>query len=200
MTYKWARDFTLELLHQYSVAGEEIAASYNNQADYLRRIPKLLNAAAVTAAARAPLVAVAAVSGLERGRLGRWTTYRLPGDCMRVRCVLLPAEERLVRFHRFRLVGADLLAVWEELGPEAALEYNRRPLLLEEEPGEDAELDGTQEAQLALPYYAAAQIVMQDDSYAYAALLNEFESRLDRLHPGPRGEWEGVEDVYGDLY
>ena len=53
MDYKWAREFTLELVNQYSIAGGEIATTYNNQADYLRRIPKLLNDAQVYVATNA---------------------------------------------------------------------------------------------------------------------------------------------------
>ena len=33
MTYGWARDYALELIHQYSIMGTEIQLSYNNQAD-----------------------------------------------------------------------------------------------------------------------------------------------------------------------
>ena len=43
MNYAWARDFALELINQYSVAGDPVLLSYNNQADYLARIPKLLD-------------------------------------------------------------------------------------------------------------------------------------------------------------
>ena len=53
MDYKWARDFTLELINQYSIAGGEIATTYNNQADYIRRIPKLLNDAQIYVATNA---------------------------------------------------------------------------------------------------------------------------------------------------
>lgn len=43
MNYAWARDFTLQLMNQYSTAGAKVPESYNNQADYLVRIPKLLD-------------------------------------------------------------------------------------------------------------------------------------------------------------
>lgn len=37
--------FTLELIDQYSAAGETVSPAYNNQADYIGRIPNLINAA-----------------------------------------------------------------------------------------------------------------------------------------------------------
>ena len=56
MTYQWARDFTLQLINQYSVAGVKIPETYNAQADYLKRIPKLLDDAQVYAATTAACI------------------------------------------------------------------------------------------------------------------------------------------------
>jgi hypothetical protein len=53
MNYKWARDYTLELINQYSIAGAVTPESYNNQADYLARIPKMLNDAQIYVATTA---------------------------------------------------------------------------------------------------------------------------------------------------
>ena len=43
MNYGQVRDQVLKLLNQYSVAGDKVDGSYNNQADYLLRIPELVN-------------------------------------------------------------------------------------------------------------------------------------------------------------
>lgn len=43
MNYGQVRDAALKLMNQYSLAGTEIEGTYNNQADYLRRIPDLVD-------------------------------------------------------------------------------------------------------------------------------------------------------------
>ena len=43
MTYGELKQRVLELIFSYSVAGSEIPATYNNQADYLAMIPGLVN-------------------------------------------------------------------------------------------------------------------------------------------------------------
>lgn len=197
MNYKWAKNFTLELINQRSIAGADIAPSYNNQEDYLRRIPRLLDDAALQAAAGAGAMrAVKPLGELEQGKLGAWTTYTLPEDCRRLVCVVRTDGPRLQKYHRYRLVGDDKIALPAELDGEMALEYFRYPALLGEDPGEEAELDNTVEVQTALPYYAAAMLVMGDDAFAYATLMNQFEGKLARLNRGPQTEWETVEDAY----
>ena len=197
MTYQWARNFTLELINQRSIAGAEIAPSYNNQADYLKKIARLLDDAALQAAAGAGAMrAVKPLSELEVGQLGQWRSYTLPEDCRRLVCLLRTDGPRLQKYHRYRLVGDDKIAVPARLDGELAVEYFRYPRLLGEDPEEEAELDNTVEVQTALPYYAAAMLVLGDDAFAYATLMNQFESRLARVGRGPQAEWETVEDAY----
>ena len=47
MTYGQMRDRILMLLNQYSIAGGKIKVTYNNQADYLARVPAAVNDALV---------------------------------------------------------------------------------------------------------------------------------------------------------
>jgi hypothetical protein len=43
MTYQECKNQVLKLLNQYTIAGSAVADGYNNQADYIRRIPSLIN-------------------------------------------------------------------------------------------------------------------------------------------------------------
>ena len=43
MTYGELKNRVLELIFSYSVAGSQIPATYNNQADYIAMIPGLVN-------------------------------------------------------------------------------------------------------------------------------------------------------------
>ena len=45
MTYGQVRDHVLMLLNQYTIAGSAVEPSYNNQQDYLARIPALVSTA-----------------------------------------------------------------------------------------------------------------------------------------------------------
>ena len=58
-------------------------------------------------------------------------------------------------------------------------------------------IDNTVETQIAIPYYVAAHIVMQDDSFKYASLYNEFENKLSRLRESVKAEFDRVSDDYG---
>lgn len=199
MNYAWARDFALELINQYSIAGSEIPAGYNNQADYLRRIPKLLDDAQMYVATGAGKIrTVTKLDSLPRQKMGEWVLYRLPEDCWQV-CsggIIRTDGPVLHRYHRYHPVGDNGIAVPGELDGEMMLEYYRYPALLGTEPLDEAPLDNTPEAQMALPYYVAAHIVMHDNAFAYASLYNEFEGKLARLGEHLQTDVNIVEDDY----
>lgn len=199
MNYAWARDYALELINQYSIAGQKIPESYNNQADYTRRIPKLLDDAQMYAATTSGRIrALMSMDKLKREEMGEWTLFKLPGDCWRV-CsggVLRTDGPALHRFHRYRVIGGKGVAIHKSVDGEMILEYFRYPELLGPEPKEDAPLDNTPEVQMALPYYVAAHLVMQDNAFAYQSLCNEFEAKLARLGEVPQAEVSTVEDAY----
>ena len=199
MDYKWLRDFSLKLLDQYSVAGQQVEASYNGQADYLARIPALADDAQIHIATTAGKIrALASVNSLETSSMGEWILYRLPEDCWQVcsgglvRC----DGPRMQRYHRYHLVGDNGIAVPEKLDGTMWLEYYRYPQLLGEDPKDGDKLDNTVEAQMALPYYVAAHLAMHDNAYAYQALMNEFETKLGRIGERPQTELNTVEDAY----
>lgn len=199
MDYAWARDFTLELINQYSIAGEKVQEGYNNQADYLARIPKLLDDGQMyMATTSARMRTVVPLCGLARQGMGAWVMYHLPEDCWQV-CsggLIRTDGPVLQRYHGYHLVGNDGIAVPGDLDGKMMLEYYRYPALLGKDPMDDDRLDNVPEAQMALPYYAAAHLVMHDNAFAYQALYNEFEAKLARLGEQPQAEMNTVEDAY----
>lgn len=199
MNYKWARDFALQLINQYSRAGTIVSANYNNQADYLARIPKLLEDAQMYAATTvAPIRHTEPLSALRCDENGDWLVYTLPRDCWKMSGAgLLRYEgESFQRYRRYHLVGANKFAVPKGLDGEIHVEYFRYPCRLGDNPRDTDELDNTPAVQTALPYYVAAYLVMQDDSFAFSALSNEFEARLGRLGEMPHADVSIVEDAY----
>lgn len=199
MNYKKARDITLQLINQYSVSGTPISDTYNGQSDYLKRIPNLLNDAAMQAATTtAPIRVLDALKNLRCDDNGAWLVYTMPDDCWQISSsgLIQYDGETLRRFHGYHPVGANKIAVPKDLTGEVQVEYFRYPRMLSESPKDEDELDNTSAVQLALPFYAAAQLVMQDDAFAFSALSNEFESRLARLAERPHADCNTVENVY----
>nr|DAV27840.1 MAG TPA: hypothetical protein [Caudoviricetes sp.] len=200
MTYGWARDYALELIHQYSIMGTEIQLSYNNQADYVRRIPKLVDDAQhYIATTKRKIRQIMPLDQLDYVDRGDWREYRLPWNCWQVSSAGLIRYNgpRLQRFHRYHLLGGDRLALpLSMVGEPLSLEYYRLPSRIGDDPPDGAELDNSVDAQQAVPFYVAAHLVMLDNSFAYQALYNEFSDKLSLLGEQPQAEPEVVEDSY----
>lgn len=195
MTYGWARDFALELLNQYSMAGVQIAESYNNQADYLKRIPKLVDdGQMLLATSEGRIRELLPLTELKREVRGQWVVYTLPENCWQLRAGLVRLD-RPGREARYRVAGQNL-EVWRPREEVLALEYDRLPQRVGINPTDTTELDNTLPFQELIPWYVAAHLVMYDNTFAYAALLNEFEQRRALLREMPRTEWGLVENVY----
>ena len=199
MNYGWARDFTLELINQYSMAGKEIPASYNNQADYLARIPKLLDDAQhYVATTTGKIRELANLEELPRVERGEWLIYTLPANCWQICGSGLVRFDgpRMQRSRKYFPIGRQQIAVPRELDGLLSVEYYRYPVKLGLNPKDNAPMDNTEEAQRCLPYYVAAHLLMQDNPFAYASLYNEFEAKLARLTEVPHGEIHVMEDSY----
>ena len=170
MNYKWAKDYVLELLNQYSISGIPVSSVYNGQADYLQRIPNLLNDAQVQVATTVGKIRkVVPLSELTCEDSGKWLIYTMPDDFWQL-CsggLIQYGDGNLERCNLFRAIGAKQIAVPKSMGDNASVEYYRLPTLLSSKPEDGDELDNTIPAQMALPYYVAAHLSMQDNAFAY---------------------------------
>ena len=203
MNYGQVKRRALALAQQYSIAGVPVKESYNNQADALLKLPDLVNDAQLLIATTArPIPAAAALETLDRERRGGGVLYWAPYDLWQVRgsgvLDLTGAQPR--RLPVLAWLGERQFLLEEGVPDGAVLEYYRYPHSLGDAPGDDAPLDNVPEAQTAVAFYAAAQLVREDDANAYAVLYNEFETRLGRLTEPVTTEPVGTEDAYGGLY
>lgn len=203
MNYGQVKRRALALAQQYSIAGVPVKESYNNQADALLKLPDLVNDAQLLIATTArPIPAAAALETLDRERQGSGVLYWAPYDLWQVRgsgvLDLTGAQPR--RLPVLAWLGERQFLLEEGVPDGAVLEYYRYPHSLGDTPGDDAPLDNVPEAQAAVAFYAAAQLVREDDANAYAVLYNEFETRLGRLTAPVTTEPVGAEDAYGGLY
>lgn len=195
MTYGQVKRAALRLLNASTTAGTAIPLSYNDEADLVLAMPSLVDDAVMQIATTVKKIPAAVSLGeLEVQRRENWDLYTLPGDCWRLRNGGLLQQGRKERFHDYRLLGGKLAVPAGTEGLWA--EYWRYPASVGSDPADRVPLDNSPETHTAIPYFVAGQLVMYDDSYRYAALHNEWETRLGRLSEGSEIERQPIRDAY----
>lgn len=200
MNYGQIKNYALQLINQYTIAGADYASSYSNQQDYLNRIPMLVNDALLyTTSSAKKLRATYELKSEEGEPVGDWRRYELPEDFLELinGLFLLERGDGARQFlSHYILQGDTHILIPADIHSSVLLEYYRRPVLVGEHPEDTDVVDTTPEVHLAICYYVAAHLVMQDDEFAYASLYNEFESKLARLTTPATTELHRVVDVY----
>ncbi len=199
MTYAQLKKDVLSLINQYSIAGRVIEPTYNNQADYLLRIPNFADDAQVLIATTAkPIPSAVKLCDLDSEQIGDMTLYTMPGNFHRFRTTgildLSGGDARRIPIKGYLMDSQFMLGAHDP--HQCIAEYFRYPCLLGENPADDARLDNTEDAQRIIPYYVAAHLVMYDDAYHHSALHNEFETRMARLQRSVVTTLESILDVY----
>lgn len=200
MKYADIKREVLGHINQYTMAGSQIAPSYNNQADDLNRIPVLINEALVNI--RTLVKPIPVVLPLTDGEpYGGMVRYALPEDFWSLRTggVTEIRDGQFRRTNQYRLQGQKYILVPEDRAGSYTVEYYRYPeqLPLDNTLTDEYELEEDPEVIQTATYYAAANLVMLDNEFAYASLYNDYESRLGRISPGLTAEVSQVEDAYG---
>lgn len=214
MTYGQLKKRVMQLAFSESIAGTEIPATYNNQADYLRMIPGLANDGMMYIATTVKKIPeIVPLSSLEKEDLGAYSLYILPNDFyqlmnggliwQRPDFWLDNRRYSYQRFHDYKLYGRNKLMI-SNRAPNLdgmMVEYYRFPSQIDESKAlsnglDNVELDNTPDTHEALPYHIAAEVVKYDDPFRYSSLHNEFETRLARLTEPVTTEFAPVEDVY----
>ena len=204
MTYGELKTKVLNLIFSYSIAGDPIELSYDNQADYVNMIPPLLSSVQSYIYQIKKIRDCILLKDLEVEDMGETLLYHLPDDCMKVIPGIIipksgkhfgPAFERRMDY---RLFGGTKMMVPKNYPDNAILEYEKRAVPIPQNVPDNYVLKNTEEVNEIIPFYIAAFVVLYDDAFRYAALYNEFETRLQRLLINPAYvETNEVFDVYG---
>ena len=197
MLYSEIKRETLGHINQYSMAGSPVAASYNNQADYLNRIPILINEGVLNV--RTLVKPEPVVWPLETGEdYGDMIRHELPEDFWTLKTggVTVIRDGRFQKTNNYRLQGRKYILIPKDAEGSFTVEYYKYPNKLPLSPAEDFELEEDIEVIQAATYYAAANLVLLEDEFAYASLYNDYESRLGRITRGVTAEVQPVEDAY----
>ena len=207
MNYAQVRDRTLQLLNQYTVAGAAYAPSYNNQEDYLLRIPALVNDALMEIATTYRKINAYTVLDLDGDYedFGNWAKFELPEDFYQFKTgdtFILTAADHAFRTNLYTISGRKFLLVPKkalEKGGKYSITYYRYPRLLDLANLNDEmtlELDNVPETHAAIPFYVAAFLVIHDDSFLYASFYNKYEDKLAKMMPDISMEVHPVADDY----
>lgn len=199
MKYAEIRRAVLELIDQSTVAGEEVPLSYNNQADYVRKIPNLIDQAITRI--RTTVLPDRRTAELTDGeRRGGGVRYPLPADCRQLlsgSVACLDTRGRVMPTNRFRIAGR-FITFQRPMDPEARhyVEYLAWPVHLPADAPDEYDLDETPDVIQAAEYYAAAMLVIREDEYLHANLMNEYETRLAAMQAPVTVEYTPVLDAF----
>ena len=198
MTYGELKKRVLQLIFSYSVAGSQIPATYNNQADYLAMIPGLVNNGQYDiATGRKRLAAMASLDELETVEVAGKTLFKLPADCWLpfVGGLLCGRSRRYERYFQYRFIAGCIEL--SRCAPDGLiLEYWRYPHEVDEETPDDTELDNTPDVHECLVYYVAAHLLIYDDPYRYTVFKNAYEERKARLREAVWLEPQPIINLY----
>lgn len=212
MNYTELKSQVLKLLNQYSVAGKQVASSYNNQQDYLSRIASLANDAIMEIATTGRKIpATISLGTLEREDLGQMSRYELPENFYQFKTgstMVTTNEGEVLHTNLYSLDGKKYLLIPNrelEDGKSYSLTYYRYPTLLSAKPDDTDELDNEPETHVAVAFYVAAFLVIHDDNFLYASFYNKYEDKLQKMGAGYSAEVIAADDLYptacsGDAY
>lgn len=199
MNYGQVRDQALKLLNQYSIAGTKVEPDYNNQQDYLSRIPALVNDAMMEIATTSRKIpALLELDGLARWDIGEQVCYELPEDFFQLISgdIYDTKEGRVAHTNCVRLRGRKCLLVPKQEAGSYTVGYYRYPALLSDTPADTDELDNEPETHWAIAFYVAAYLVQHDDLSLCALFNNKYEDKLSKLSAGLASESCPTDDVY----
>ena len=200
MNFGQVRDQTLKLLNQYTRAGSPVAGSYNNQQDYLNRIPSLVNDAMMEIATTARKIPTTIRLGdLPREEMGEEVRYELPEDFYQFvsGSVVKTTTGQVLHTNQYTIQGKQYLLVPKEEAGDYHITCYRYPMTLPEHPADNLELDNAPETHYAIPFYVAAYLVDHDDSFLCALFNNKYEDKLAKMGPGVTAEVRPTADAYG---
>ena len=201
MTYGTFKEKVLQLIFSSTIAGENIQLTYNNQADYVKAIPNLLNSAQSYVYQVKKIPETVLVKDLETEDMGDRILIVLPEDCLQMKPgIIVPKgmpKYAFTRSKNYRLFGGNKLICPKGLDQYAMIEYWKRAVPVPHDVQDNYVLKNTEEVNEILPFYVGAFLVKYDDPFCYQALKNEFEDRLMRLTPNPVYiEENEITDVY----
>lgn len=217
MTIKECMDAAFQLLNHYSIAGNIVPLSYNDQADDKNRMLNLINDAQMAIAMSVrPISAFHTVEMplLPAGTPLAEIEVEMPEDFDQAISVYFsPALDENGKViggtpaccgpftrdaSQYKWIGDDVLLLPNKPAGTYRIEYSRYPIRYTPETPETTYLDNTPDTHPPIPYYVAAMIAVEENPKLYYALYNIWETRLARLQEKkkPHAVVHQICDVY----
>ena len=199
MTYRDIKDQVLMLLNQYSMAGSPVSELYNNQKDYLNRIPGLVNDAIMEIATTVRKIPATLDLGLlPYEDIGRQIRYGLPCDFFQFQSggTVRTDDGRILHTNQYMRQGKRFLVVPKEETGDYTITYYRYPRLLSKNPEDGDEIDNAPETHFAIPFYVASFLVGQDEPFLCALFMNKYTDKLSNMMPDISAEAHETADAY----
>lgn len=201
MTYLDFKNRVLMHINQYTIAGNDIALSYNNQSDYILKIPSLLDSALrYLATTTRPIYAEYHLDWDNAEKKEGFYIFTMPEDFWQLvgRGIPVMSKGEIKMYRGYKWIGKNKLVIPVQDRADMTVHYHRYPKEVPAKPDDDYKLDCEPDAQDAATYYVAAQLVMHDNAFAYSTLYNEFESRRQQMFERPQAEYFSIEELYGN--
>lgn len=199
MNYGQVRDQVLKLLNQYTIAGTKVPATYNNQQDYLDRIPSLVNDAMMEIATTTrKIISTLNLEDLPSEERGEEVSYQLPDDFYQFLSgsVVTTREGHTLHTSQYTVLGRKCMIVPKKEAGKYTLSYYRYPTLLSASPADTDALDNVPETHYAIPFYVAAFLVDHDSPFLCSLFSGKYADKLAKLSEGIRAEIHPTQDVY----
>lgn len=212
-------EMSLQLINQYSVSGQIIPDTYNNQADYLVRIPHLANDGIVYMGTGnvKQIGTYVFTQKADKSPNAVFKSYSMPSAFFRPYGSSVPyiIGKGQVPTSEYMWLGSRELLLSPHIEGQIKIDYYRYPSLFStefvpsvvDEEGNvitpwsykdgTVEVDLPLEAQYALPYYIGSHLISQDFLNESYILMNEFELKMARISTYPVVDVESAEDTYG---
>ena len=200
MTYEQVKNLTLKLLMQYSIAGNTVEPAYNNQEDYILRIPGLVNDAVMEIATTVRKIPeFADLSTAPKEEFGNQVRVTLPDDFYQFMSgsVMKTKRGELVHTNAFRIQGKNYMLLPKDELETYQIIYYRYPKQLSDDPNNEDELDNVPETHNAIPYYVASMLVSYDDAFLCSLLMNAYNDKVQKMYPDIAAEVHPTGDSYG---
>lgn len=206
MTYKEFKNAVLHRIFSQSIAGEEIALTYNCQEDYVKAIPSIANEALLKLCTSVRKLSETYLLGEPDRESVYYDIYIMPDNFWRLMNGGLVIEGRhgIKRMHAsntpdgYKLLGGNQLWVPKQFRNVPIIaEYYRYPNKLEERPKDTDVLDAPPEVVDAAIIYTAAHLVQYDDAFRYASLWNEYQEMVANITEPVFIETGEIVDAYG---
>ena len=109
--------------------------------------------------------------------------YSLPSDMYQLKRVIALDKDNNDVQPNYKTLGKNKILISKQSDANYIVEYYAYPTVITEKTKNDFELEIDQDAQMALPYAVANDILKADPSSDYTAFLAEFQRALEELNP-----------------